>query len=146
MADLLTLKECLEATEGILFDAEALVSLFKDETRRGPRSELLVRIPARRRFTSLVARFEFICDIAQDEVRQRRRWLEDRSIHVLRVTEPISMTFEGLVGAAAARCDLLSDLLIAATAKSRDLAVASADRDFRGMGGIILVAEFAQPR
>lgn len=144
MAHILTLGGCLEAKRGVLLDSQALIKAFHREEQHGEPSELLMRIPGERRYASLVTVFEFVCNNAREEVRRRLEWLNDRSIKVAPLTKEASRAFQNLRGDTP-NCNHLNDLLIAATAISTDLALASADGDFRIMQGVLLVAEFLEP-
>jgi predicted nucleic acid-binding protein len=121
-----------------------LLALFSSERRHGSPHRVLLSIHPRRRYTSVINIFEFTCNLNRQEVIQRRNWLEDKGIRSLDVTRNVSETFRGLLGPTVA-CNLLRDLLTAATAKVQRLAVASEDTDFQGIDGILWVAEFAHP-
>ena len=143
MARLCPLSECLRLTRGILFDTSTLITLFGYERRRGSPDRLLQSIHPGRRYTSIINIFEFTCDLSRQEASQRRNWLENKEIRSLDVTRNVSETFRSLLGPTVA-CNLLRDLLTAATAKVQTLAVASEDQDFQAIDGILWVAEFAR--
>lgn len=142
MARLYPLDVCLSQARGILFDTTALLDLYQHERRLNQPSPLLLRVDPARRYMSVVNLFEFICNARGEEVRRRRAWLEDKNIRLLLLSGPISTTFHALIGDVV-DCGLLADLLVAATAKVRELALASRDRDFERIDQILLVAEFA---
>lgn len=127
MARLYPLKQCLDTSRGILFDTSTLIDLYGHEEVNGAPSPLLLEIQPRRRYTSIINVFEFVCNRARGDVRNRRAWLQDKDI---------------LVGETVG-CHLRNDLLVAATAKRETLAVASGDDNFRDIDGILWVAEFA---
>lgn len=144
MAHLYSLSRCLSLTKGILFDTSTLLGLFAYERRYGSPHRLLLAIEPERRYTSIINTFEFTCNLRRREVIRRRKWLGDKEIRSLNVTRNVSETFRSLLGPTVT-CNLLRDLLTAATAKVQELAVASEDRDFQGINGILWVAEFAHP-
>lgn len=142
MARLYPLRQCLDTSRGILFDTSTLIDLYGHEEVNGAPSPLLLEIQPRRRYTSIINVFEFVCNRARGDVRNRRAWLQDKDIKPLPVTKEISTTFVSLVGETVG-CHLRNDLLVAATAKRETLAVASGDDNFRDIDGILWVAEFA---
>lgn len=142
MARLYPLAHCLAITRGILFDTATLVDLFEYERVNSATSPLLLGTPPDRRYTSIIAMFEFICNQARGVVTHKRAWLQEKNIKALPLTREVSTTFVNLLGETV-NCNLRNDLLIAATAKRETLAVASGDNHFGNIDGIFWVAEFA---
>ena len=145
MARLLALEQCLQVTEGILFDTASLFDLFRYEATRGQSLPELRRIEPPLRYTSVVNVFEFMCgDLPPREIRDRRDWLDSNGFKRVRVNDAVSTTFQSLVGVQRP-CGWLVDLLTAATAKARHFALASSDTDFEHIDdGLLWVAEFSR--
>lgn len=142
MARLLPLDQCLQITEGILFDTASLFDLLHYEETRGETYPQLLRIEPTLRYTSIINVFEFMCgDLSADVVRARRAWLDRNGFKHVRVSDAVSITFQSLARARWPR-EWLADFLTAATAKARNFALASSDGDFEHMDGLVWVAEF----
>ena len=143
MARLTPLEQCLKTRRGVVFDTSVLITLFAYERSNGRPFPLLLRVPPTRRYTSTVARGEFICNIAFVAAAQRVQWLQEKQIRVLPLTAAVSTSFTNLTPPGVP-CAFLGDFLIAATAMAGDFALAAEDHDFDRLGALTTVAEFAR--
>ncbi len=148
MAQLIPLRQAIEARQRVLFDTNVLIDLFNREATRGPLTDLLELIPLNLRSTVELTLWEFLRSHAgvHGKVRDRVQWLRRKGIAVI-YDRPTGFndSFSTLVERQEAKGSAVDGTLaVWSVAAGGRVAIATDNTsDFCWHAGIQLVAEFA---
>lgn len=116
MARLIDLDKAVNEGLIVFFDTNVLIKGFQQRSGMGSIRDLIIEIARNKRFTTELVAWEFFhpLDVKKEEIKERKKWLEDNQIHILqKIPSGYIQTFLSLLKLPNSRGDAIDAALAA---------------------------------